>query len=146
MDYRKMYIRLKNDGVSDEKIEEYKRFLDCEKKRCKRDRKAKQAAGIVFNSLEALAGDNSNYEYDIPDITQDVLEQVVHKNDLAILRSCMKSLSPEELKVLWVYFGVEDEVAAQAARALGMPVSTFKDRKNRALEKLRKEFFEKSEK
>ena len=146
MDYRKMYVRLKNDGISDEIIEEYKRFLDCEKKRCKRDRKAKQAAGIVFNSLEALAGDDTNYVYDIPDTTQDVLDQVVHNSDLEILRTCMKSLSPEELKVLWVYFGVEDEVAAQAAKTLGIPVSTFKDRKNRALEKLRKEFFKKSEK
>lgn len=143
MDYRKMYVRLKKDGVSEEKIREYKRFLDREKKRCKRDRQAKQAAGIVFNSLDALTGDDVEYEYEIPDPSQDVLEQIVHNDDLETLRKCLRSLSQEERNLLDVYFGAEDEVAARAAETLGIPVSTFKDRKNRILEKLRKNFFEK---
>lgn len=143
MDYRKMYVRLKKDGVTDEKIREYKRFLDREKKRCKRDRKAKQVAGIVFNSLDALTGDDVEHEYEIPDPSQDVLKQIVHNDDLELLRKCLKNLSPDERHLLDVYFGAEDEVAAQAANVLGMPVSTFKDRKKRILKKLRKDFFEK---
>lgn len=146
MDYRKMYIRLKKDGVSEEKIKEYKRFLDREKKRCKRDRQAKQAAGIVFNSLEALTGDDVEHEYEIADPSQDVLEQIAHNDDLEMLRKCLRNLNQEERHLLDVYFGAEDEVAAQAAKALGIPVSTFKDRKNRILEKLRKDFFEENKK
>ena len=143
MDYRKMYVRLKKDGESEEKIKEYKRFLDREKKRCKRDREAKQAAGIVFNSLDALTGNDVEHEFDIPDPSQDVLEQIVHNDDLEMLRKCLRNLSQDERHLLDVYFGAEDEVAAQAANTLGIPVSTFKDRKNRILKKIRKEFFEK---
>ncbi len=143
MNYKKIYARLKKDGVSEEKIKEYKRFLDREKKRCKRDRKAKQAAGIVFNSLDALTGDDVEHDYEIFDPSQDVLEQVIHNEDLEILRKCLSSLSVDERLLLYVYFGVEDEIAAQAAKTLGIPVSTFKDRKNCILKKLRKDFFEK---
>lgn len=144
MDYRKMYVHLENDGVSDEEIKKYKRFLDCEKKRCKRDRIAKKKAGIVFNSLEALVSDEENREYEIPDNSQDALEKIIHNDDLVLLRKCIRKLSQEDQHLLWTYFDTEDEVAAQAAKALGMPVSTFKDRKNRALQKLREEFLKES--
>ena len=145
MDYRKIYKRLKENGVPEDKITVYKRFLDCEKKRCKRDRLAKQKAGIVFNSIEAMVSEEMNYGYEIPDPSQDVLGKLVHECDLEILRKSLKCLKPDEMYLLWIYFGIEDEVSARAARTLGIPVSTFKDRRNKAMEKLRKEFFKNSQ-
>ena len=83
------------------------------------------------------AGEDEDLTYDLPDPTQNVEEEVIRRQEADLLRECMKSL-PEELHDALLLTQFQGYEYSEAAKELGIPEGTVKNRVFRAKKKLKK--------
>lgn len=106
----------------DEKSEKYKairRFFDSESKRLAYDRRIREEKGIVFNSLTAFVGEESN-SFDCFASDEDVEERVIHEIEIEEMHECLNRLRKEDRELLLGYFSGEHGAVARIARTRGV--------------------------
>ena len=106
----------------DETSEKYKainRFFDRESKRMLYERKMREKSGIVFNSLTAFIGEESN-SFDCFASDENVEERVLHEIEMEELQKCLNKLSREDRELLLGYFSGEHGAVAGIARIRGV--------------------------
>lgn len=130
-------------GMEESRIAEIRRFFDGEQKKLNRDKEAREKAGIVFNSLNALVDSEGMSEYEIPDERSIPEEMVVQNLAMDRLRQCLDELPAEDREFLFAIFEGEYGYETALAKKMGIPRTTLRYRKERLLEALRKKFFEK---
>ncbi|NCB94402.1 MAG: hypothetical protein EOM40_17860 [Clostridia bacterium] len=85
--------------MEESRIAEIRRFFDGEQKKLNRDKEAREKAGIVFNSLNALVDGEGMGEYEIPDERSNPEEMVVQ--NLAEEANTVGHRDERMLRVYW---------------------------------------------
>ena len=142
----KYEMACKEAGLSEEQTAEIRRFFDAEKKRMKRDKEAREEAGITFSYIQSADqnydGDSDMDELDFLDENYDLEEIILHKILLEQLREALKELSGDDREfLLAVYDGFG--AASRYAKQHGLSEMQVSRRKKDLIEQLRKKFFEK---
>ena len=142
----KYEMACKEAGLSEEQTAEIRRFFDAEKKRMKRDKAAREEAGITFSYIQSADqnydGDSDMDELDFLDENYDLEEIILHKILLEQLREALKELSVDDREfLLAVYDGFG--AASRYAKQHGLSEMQVSRRKKDLIEQLRKKFFEK---
>lgn len=142
----KYEMACKEAGLSEEQTAEIRRFFDAEKKRMKRDKDAREEAGITFSYIQSADqsydGDSDMDELDFLDENYDLEEIILHKILLEQLREALKELSVDDREfLLAVYDGFG--AASRYAKQHGLSEMQVSRRKKDLIEQLRKKFFEK---
>lgn len=142
----KYEMACKEAGLSEEQTAEIRRFFDAEKKRMKRDKEAREEAGITFSYIQSADqnydGDSDMDELDFLDVNYDLEEIILHKILLEKLREALKELSVDDREfLLAVYDGFG--AASRYAKQHGLSEMQVSRRKKDLIEQLRKKFFEK---
>lgn len=142
----KYEMACKEAGLSEEQTAEIRRFFDAEKKRMKRDKEAREEAGITFSYIQSADqnydGDSDMDELDFLDENYDLEEIILHKILLEQLREALKELSVDDREfLLAVYDGFG--AASRYAKQHGLSEMQVSRRKKDLIEQLRKKFFEK---
>jgi DNA-directed RNA polymerase specialized sigma24 family protein len=130
-------------GMEESRIAEIRRFFDGEQKKLNRDKEAREKAGIVFNSLNALVDSEGMSEYEIPDERSNPEEMVVQNLAMDRLRQCLDELPAEDREFLFALFEGKYGFETALAKKMGIPRTTLQRRKDRLVEALRQKFFEK---
>ncbi len=134
----------KEAGLREDQTAEIRRFFDSEQKKLKRRNEAIDKNQIVYFSIsQAVKELGENADYEIPDASIDVAEEVLHRMDLDRLREVMQELPEDDQEFLMVYFEEENFGDTRVAKRLGIPRQTVQYRKKKLLKVLRKKFFEK---
>ena len=142
----KYEMACKEAGLSEEQTAEIRRFFDAEKKRMKRDKEAREEAGITFSYIQSADqnydGDSDMDELDFLDENYDLEEIILHKILLEQLLEALKELSVDDREfLLAVYDGFG--AASRYAKQHGLSEMQVSRRKKDLIEQLRKKFFEK---
>ena len=142
----KYEMACKEAGLSEEQTAKIRRFFDAEKKRMKRDKEAREEAGITFSYIQSADqnydGDSDMDELDFLDENYDLEEIILHKILLEQLREALKELSVDDREfLLAVYDGFG--AASRYAKHHGLSEMQVSRRKKDLIEQLRKKFFEK---
>lgn len=135
----------KDAGMSEEQIDEIRRFFDAEKKRLKRRRKAHDKCGFVFLSVQEMIDQYRGWDietFDIPDMATDVEAEIFHKMDLERLDMFLMELSDDDREFLLTCFSHDDFTEVQLSEMLNMPRSTMRSRRERLVRLLKKRFEE----
>jgi len=142
----KYEMACKEAGLSEEQTAEIRRFFDAEKKRLKRDKKAREEEGITFSYVvpsEAESEVSGDLESrDIIDENFDLEEMIMQKILLEQLHKALSELSVDDREFL---LAVHDGfgAASRYAKQHGLSEMQVSRRKKDLIEKLRKKFFEK---
>ena len=142
----KYELACKEAGLSEEQTAEIRRFFDAEKKRLKRDKEAREKAGITFSYIQATDqnydGDAEMDELDFVDEGFDLEELIIHKLELEKMEKALKKLPEDDRKFLLSLYSLGHGSETLLAKQMGIPRTTLIRRKERLL-KLLKSFFEK---
>lgn len=123
----------------DEKSEKYKairRFFDSESKRLAYDRRIREEKGIVFNSLTAFIGEDSN-SFDCFASDENVEERILHAIEIEEMLECLNSFSEEDKSLLLGYFSGEYGEVARIARKRGVDSKQLYKRIPKLVSKIR---------
>ena len=143
----KYELACKEAGLSEEQTAEIRRFFDAEQKHLKRDKKAREDAGITFSYIVTSedeseeAGDLDSRE--IADENYDLEDIGMHNLLLEQLHKILQELSVDDREFLLAVFG-ERGSAVRYAKSHGMSEVQVTRKKKELLEDLRKIFFEKN--
>jgi DNA-directed RNA polymerase specialized sigma24 family protein len=138
----KYEMACKEAGLSEEQTAEIRKFFDGEKKKLHRDMEAREAEGIIFNSLCGLVEDYVGLdEFEIPDWSGDLESMYIHQEDLKKLRECVAELPVEDREFLFALFSGGYGSESQLARDMNVPRLRIRRRKEKLIERLRKNFF-----
>ena len=88
-------------------------------------------------SLERFREDGVNIDYLIVHVQPDILDKLIHQEQLTALWIALQSLSEEERSLIDELF-FNDKSERMLASELGIATMTLHDRKHRILKKLRK--------
>lgn len=133
----------KEAGLSEEQTAEIRRFFDAEQKKLKRRNEAMKRNDISWFSIsDAMEELGMESDFDIPDASANVEDEVLHQMDLERLRGIMSDLSPEDQEFLQVYF--EEERGAEGRVMERMDITRKKARcwKARLLKEIQEKFFD----
>lgn len=103
----------------------------------------KAESQIVCISLldQAEGEEDLTVEDTIIDDSVNIEEQVIHEIELEMLRRALKTLTDEELKIIYgLFLGKERLSERELSRRLGIPQKTINNRKHRIFKKLKKYF------
>ena len=92
-------------------------------------------------SLERFREDGVNIDYLIVCVQPDIVDKLIHQEQLKALWSALQSLPEDERSLIYELFFNEKSERMLASK-LGVPRMTLSDKKNRILRKLKK-FMEK---
>lgn len=135
----------KQAGLSEDKIQEIRRFFDSEKKRLKRRREAHDKCGYSFMSVQDLIENRDGWDietFDIPDGSTDVEAEICHKMDLEKLDVLLMELSEEDREFLLTCYEHTDISDVKLSEMLDMPRSTMRSRRERLVRLMKKRFEE----
>ena len=138
----KYEMACKEAGLSEEQTAEIRRFFDAEKKRLKRDKKAREEEGITFSYVVTSeeeseeAGDLDSRE--IVDENYNLEEIVLHNLMLEQLHNALQELSADDREFLLSLYADDCDSVASLARTLGVPRTTLIYRKEQLLKRLKK--------
>lgn len=140
----KYEIACKEAGLSEERIKEIRKIFDDDKKKLKRSMKFREEAGIVFNSLTALAEEYGGDEENGLDSGFNLEETVIHNWELEKLDICLNELSADDREFIIAVFSEERGTIFKMAKEMGIPRSTLMYRKEKILKSIKKSFLKKS--
>lgn len=132
----------KEAGLSEEKIKEIRRMFDAEKKRLKRRKIAKEKSEWGYFSIdgELFKTERDQGTMDIPDPNTNVERDVIEQCEMEQLRELLNALAPEDKRFLMDYYQGEYGEKMVLAEKYGMTIQQANYRKNKLLERLRKDF------
>jgi DNA-directed RNA polymerase specialized sigma24 family protein len=136
----KYEMACKEAGLSEEQTAKIRRFFDAEKKKLRRDVEAREAEGIVFNSIATFSNDEEDSETFELVSDVDLEETMIHQMDLEKLNKCLQELSADDREFLYALYGNGYGAESHLARVLGIPRQTLQRRKERLLQTLREKF------
>lgn len=126
----------KEAGLTEEEIKKIRRIFDADNKRYRRDKEAREKAGIVFNSLSAYEDEFGSLSIKDPH-QEDVEDRILHEIELENLRVCLKELPEDDRGFLFKLFGGRGSETA-LAKELGVSRASVQRRKARLIKLLRK--------
>ena len=135
-------LACKEAGLSEEKIKEIRRMFDAEKKRLKRRKEAKERYGWGYISIDGMTfkTERDQGTLDIPDPNTNVEQEVMEQCEMEQLRELLNALAPEDKRFLMDYYQCKHGEKMAVAEKYGMTIQQANYRKNKLLERLRKDF------
>jgi DNA-directed RNA polymerase specialized sigma subunit len=139
----KYEMACKEAGLSEEQTAEIRKFFDAEKKKLRRDMDAREAEGIVFNSITTFTNNEEDSETFELVSDMNLEEMLIHQMNLENLNDCLQELSADDREFLFIIFSGERGMKAAYAKTHNCSEAAVTRRKNRLMKVLRKKFFEK---
>lgn len=139
----KYELACKEAGMEESMIAEIRKFFDAELKKLNRDKKARERAGIVFNSLSALVEEYDGLgEYEISDERSNPESIVLNELSVKHLKMRMQELSVDDREFLIEIFSGEYGIEHRYAIRMGISDMAVTRRKKRLIkqQQLRKDF------
>ena len=135
-------LACKEAGLSEEKIKEIRRMFDAEKKRLKRRKEAKERYGWGYISIDGMTfkTERDQGTLDIPDPNTNVEQEVMEQYEMEQLRELLNALATEDKRFLMDYYQCKHGEKMAVAEKYGMTKQQANYRKNKLLERLRKDF------
>ena len=135
-------LACKEAGLSEEKIKEIRRMFDAEKKRLKRRKEAKERYGWGYISIDGMTfkTERDQGTLDIPDPNTNVEQEVMEQCEMEQLRELLNALATEDKRFLMDYYQCKHGEKMVVAEKYGMTIQQANYRKNKLLERLRKDF------
>ena len=135
-------LACKEAGLSEEKIKEIRRMFDAEKKRLKRRKEAKERYGWGYISIDGMTfkTERDQGTLDIPDPNTNVEQEVMEQCEMEQLRELLNALATEDKRFLMDYYQCKYGEKMAVAEKYGMTIQQANYRKNKLLERLRKDF------
>ena len=139
-------LACKEAGMPEENIAELRRMFDADKKKLKRlNRKleSQEDAFCILHLSDFHVEDQSgDFDYDAPDLTVDVEEDVMHCMMLDQMRGFLNELNQEDRRFILTYFSFKNKPIRRTADAYDYTIKQVRCRRDRILKQLR-EMFEK---
>ena len=135
-------LACKEAGLSEEKIKEIRRMFDAEKKKLKRRKEAKERYGWGYISIDGMTfkTERDQGTLDIPDPNTNVEQEVMEQCEMEQLRELLNALATEDKRFLMDYYQCKHGEKMAVAEKYGMTIQQANYRKNKLLERLRKDF------
>ena len=135
-------LACKEAGLSEEKIKEIRRMFDAEKKKLKRRKEAKERYGWGYISIDGMTfkTERDQGTLDIPDPNTNVEQEVMEQCEMEQLRELLNALATEDKRFLMDYYQCKHGEKMVVAEKYGMTIQQANYRKNKLLERLRKDF------
>ena len=127
-----VFVEVREDSVTKIRQEiNHEKYMD--------DIRAKSPIVCISMLDQAEGEEDLTVQDTIIDETVDIEEKVIHEIELEMLRRALKTLTDEELKIIYgLFFGKERLSERELSRQLGVPQKTVNNRKHRIFEKLEK--------
>ena len=139
-------LACKEAGMPEENIAELRRMFDADKKKLKRlNRKleSQEDAFCILHLSDFHVEDQSgDFDYDAPDLTVDVEEDVMHSMMLDQMRGFLGELNQEDRRFILTYFSFKNKAVHQTAKLYHCTERQAAFRRDRIIAILREKFSE----
>ncbi len=139
----KYEMACRDAGLSEEKTAEIRRFFDAEQKRLKRKKKAMERNNITWFSIsDEMEELGMESDFEIPDASVNVEDEVLYQMDMERLRGIVSELSSEDQEFLQVYFEEKRCGEGRVMERMGITRKKARCWKDRLIKLIRKRFFD----